>query len=73
MPTDVDLIAIHGVGGHAIKTWTCGDRFWLRDFLPLDFPSARVLTFGFDGSQVFNASKSCLANPAADWYPTAAK
>ncbi|KAF4856195.1 putative ankyrin repeat protein [Colletotrichum siamense] len=65
IPTDVDLIAIHGVGGHAVKTWTCGDRFWLQDFLPLDFPRARVLTFGFDGSVVFNASKSSIANIAA--------
>ncbi|EQB51678.1 hypothetical protein CGLO_08762 [Colletotrichum gloeosporioides Cg-14] len=64
IPTDVDLIAIHGVGGHAVETWTCGDRFWLRDFLPLDFPRARVLTFGFDGSSVFNASKPSIANIA---------
>ncbi|KAL3294507.1 ankyrin 3, partial [Colletotrichum asianum] len=60
IPTDVDLIAIHGVGGHAVKT-----LFWLRDFLPLDFPRARVLTFGFDGSVVFNACKSSIANIAA--------
>ncbi|KAE9571901.1 hypothetical protein CGMCC3_g12123 [Colletotrichum fructicola] len=65
IPTDVDLIAIHGVGGHAVRTWTCGDRLWLRDFVPLDFPRARVLTFGFDGSVVFNASKSSIANIAA--------
>ncbi|KAF0323150.1 hypothetical protein GQ607_009694 [Colletotrichum asianum] len=47
IPTDVDLIAIHGVGGHAVKTL------------------ARVLTFGFDGSVVFNACKSSIANIAA--------
>ncbi|KAI8271594.1 hypothetical protein K4K56_003168 [Colletotrichum sp. SAR 10_98] len=64
IPTDVDLIAIHGVGGHAVETWTCGDRFWLRDFLPLDFPRARVLTFGFDGSVVFNTSKSSITTIA---------
>ncbi|OHF02533.1 hypothetical protein CORC01_02228 [Colletotrichum orchidophilum] len=62
--TEVDLIAIHGLGGHAIETWTEGDRFWLRDFLPSDLPTVRVLTFGFDGSLVFTASKSNIPNIA---------
>lgn len=64
IPTDVDLIAIHGLGGHAVKTWTDGNKFWLRDFLPLNFPQVRVLTFGFDSSFVFNASKASIPDIA---------
>ncbi|KAK1962446.1 hypothetical protein LY78DRAFT_249507 [Colletotrichum sublineola] len=64
IPTDADLIAIHGLGGHAIKTWTCGDALWLRDFLPSDLPNVRILTFGFDGSLVFTASESNISNIA---------
>ncbi|KAK1762095.1 ankyrin repeat protein [Phialemonium atrogriseum] len=56
--TDLDLIAIHGLAGHALNTWTEGDKLWLRDFLPCGLPKVRVLTFGYDAGLVFTGSTS---------------
>ena len=46
---EVDIIAVHGLGGHAYDTWTDHETkaFWLKDFLPDDIPSARIFTYGF--------------------------
>ncbi|KAJ0144065.1 Uncharacterized protein HZ326_13139 [Fusarium oxysporum f. sp. albedinis] len=52
------LVAIHGLGGHAYKTWREGEKLWLRDFLPHDVPTARVLTFGYNAGVAFTQSKS---------------
>lgn len=62
--TDIDVIAIHGLAGHALKTWTEGDKLWLRDFLPWELPKARVLTFGYDSGAVFTGSTSKVRNIA---------
>lgn len=56
--TDVDLIAIHGLGGHPSKTWTSGQKNWLRDFLPFDISALRVLTFGYDSTMAFNGFRA---------------
>ncbi|KAI9148182.1 Kinesin light chain 4 [Paramyrothecium foliicola] len=45
----IDLIAVHGLNGHRERTWTAPSGVnWLRDLLPKDFPSARVLTYGYN-------------------------
>lgn len=37
------------MNGHPINSWChVNGTMWLRDLLPLDFPRARVLTFGWD-------------------------
>ncbi|KAJ4423231.1 hypothetical protein N0V82_002092 [Gnomoniopsis sp. IMI 355080] len=54
--TDVDLIAIHGLGGHPSDTWTCGRKNWLCDFLPSEISALRVLTFGYNSTTAFNGS-----------------
>jgi alpha-beta hydrolase superfamily lysophospholipase len=48
-------VAVHGLGGDALKTWTAENgKMWLRDFLPDDLRDgaaschARVMTFGYD-------------------------
>jgi len=48
-------VAVHGLGGDALKTWTADNgKMWLRDFLPDDLRDgaapchARVMTFGYD-------------------------
>ncbi|KAK4108787.1 hypothetical protein N656DRAFT_678377, partial [Canariomyces notabilis] len=57
----VDIIAIHGLGGHPFTTWTANThesdrkgekptRLWLRDFLPKDLPSARIITYEYSSS-----------------------
>ena len=45
----VSIVAVHGLGGHPHDTWTHDNgKMWLRDLLPLDIPSARVMTWGYD-------------------------
>jgi hypothetical protein len=34
IPTTMDVIAIHGLGGDSLNPWREGDKLWLRDFLP---------------------------------------
>ena len=49
------VIAITGLGGHAFGAWQSRisterpiDRpMWLRDFLPREFPNARIMTYGY--------------------------
>ena len=50
------VIAITGLGGHAFGSWrsrTSTERpvdrpMWLRDFLPQEFPNARIMTYGYN-------------------------
>ncbi|CCA74840.1 related to kinesin light chain [Serendipita indica DSM 11827] len=45
----VDIVAIHGLGGHREKSWMTNDGIlWLRDLLLADLPNARVLSYGYD-------------------------
>jgi hypothetical protein len=68
---DVDIVAVHGLGGDAFSTWTSSnDHFWLRDSLPQalktppadyslgpdDSKTARVMTFGYNASVLTKAS-----------------
>lgn len=55
----VDIIALHGINGDAFSTWTYerGDEekeFWLQDYLPDEFPGARIYTFGYDARIFFS-------------------
>lgn len=44
----VDIVAVHGITGDALNTWTDGNgKLWLRDFLPNDLPGIRVFSFGY--------------------------
>jgi hypothetical protein len=56
------IVAIHGLGGHRLKTFTSEDEMWLRDSLPkhrLTEPmNLRVSTFGYDASVAFGNSVS---------------
>ncbi|KAL8750818.1 MAG: hypothetical protein Q9199_006829 [Rusavskia elegans] len=50
----VDIVAVHGLNGGPIKTWTTNktDKFWLADqeMLPKHMSNARILSFGYDAS-----------------------
>jgi hypothetical protein len=49
----LDVVAVHGITGDAYNTWTHENgKLWLRDFVPDDFPGARVFSFGYN-SKVF--------------------
>ena len=46
------VIAICGIDGHAYGSWQSKESpypMWLRHFLPKDFPSCRIMTWGYSG------------------------
>ncbi|KAJ3458216.1 hypothetical protein MRS44_012325 [Fusarium solani] len=49
---NMDICAVHGLGGNAIDTWNASDKgiMWLRDYLPSSeyFSNSRIMTFGYD-------------------------
>ena len=62
---NADIIAVHGLGGEAYKTWThTNGTMWLRDFLPSDLPGARVFTYGYKADIFFSREKDSLRNLA---------
>jgi ankyrin repeat protein len=64
---DVDIIAIHGLGGDAFETWTdAGYKLWLRDFVPNFLPKARIMTFGYDSKWAFSRSVAGIDDFALD-------
>lgn len=60
------IVAIHGLGGHPLKTWMEEDKLWLRDFLPVSIPEARILTYGYDSRVAFGSSASNITDFARD-------
>ncbi|KAJ5950462.1 uncharacterized protein N7479_008875 [Penicillium vulpinum] len=44
------LVAIHGLNGDAIDTWTHKKTriMWLKDLLPEALPNIRIMTYGYD-------------------------
>ena len=57
------IVAVHGLDGHRERTWTAENgRLWLRDFLPLELPYARIFTFGYDSILTFSKSSATIAD-----------
>ncbi|KAI1085938.1 P-loop containing nucleoside triphosphate hydrolase protein [Rostrohypoxylon terebratum] len=56
----LDIVAIHGLNGHREKTWTADNGVhWLRDLLPKDLPTVRILTWGYDANTHASDRVSC--------------
>jgi hypothetical protein len=56
-----DLVAIHGLSGHRMKTWTADNgRFWLKEFLLSELPYARIFTFGYNSELTFSKSAATI-------------
>ncbi|KAI4134497.1 MAG: hypothetical protein LQ347_001477 [Umbilicaria vellea] len=58
---DANNTPVHGLNPintefHAEATWTVKGKLWLRDFLPPQLPSARVLLFGYNANVAFETS-----------------
>lgn len=61
------IVAIHGLNGHAFKTWTDQDgHMWLRDSLPHHIPNSRIMTYGYDSALRHTKSKLHLNDFAQD-------
>ena len=53
----VDIVAIHGLNGNHLSTWTHANKtLWLRDLLPTLLPGCRVYTYGYPSKVFFNSS-----------------
>jgi lysophospholipase L1-like esterase len=59
-------VAVHGLGGDSIETWTHpkSHAFWLKDFLPQQIPDARIMTFGYNAAAAFGRSTSDVIDHA---------
>lgn len=57
---DLDIVAIHGLGGHRRDTWMDKKSkvAWLEDLLPTDLPNARIFTYGYNAKVQFSKSIS---------------
>lgn len=63
----VDVVAVHGLQGDAYKTWTHENHtLWLRDMLPTEVPSARIMTFGYESAWAFSNSVAGIEHKARD-------
>lgn len=65
--TDFDIVAIHGLEGHPLGTWTSSENnktMWIRDFLKDSFPRARIFTFGYSSQMWFSKSMSTVDDVA---------
>lgn len=60
------IIAIHGLNGNSMRTWTepKSKKLWLRDFLPSDLKRARIMTFGYDATPVLSNSLADIEDHA---------
>ncbi|KAH7191681.1 hypothetical protein BKA60DRAFT_471064 [Fusarium oxysporum] len=58
----IDLVAVCGLGGHALGSFKekNGRFVWLRDALPSDIPKARIFTYGYNSQLDPNQPRSIL-------------
>ncbi|KUI70689.1 Serine/threonine-protein phosphatase 6 regulatory ankyrin repeat subunit B [Cytospora mali] len=61
---NVDIVAVHGLGCSVETTWMHkrSKQLWLKDFLHLDFPKARIMTFRHNSSWDSNAPVKDLSD-----------
>lgn len=61
----LSIVAVHGLGGDWAETWTDPNgKLWLRDFLPFQIPSARIMSYGYNSKTIFTKSVSSITSEA---------
>ncbi|KAM0308543.1 hypothetical protein ACHAO8_009909 [Botrytis cinerea] len=65
----VDIVCIPGLGGHAIGSFKAksNDYVWIRDFLPQNIITARILVYGYNTSITDTNSKYSISELARDF------
>lgn len=63
-----DIVAVHGLGGDALKTWTDAKtkKLWLHDFLPADIEGTRVMSFRYNADAAFGNTTANISDCAID-------
>lgn len=56
----VDIVAVHGLNGHYLNTWTDEKSGvnWLTDIIPMFIKRARVMSFWYNSAVQFSKSTS---------------
>ncbi|KAK0638981.1 hypothetical protein B0T16DRAFT_462695 [Cercophora newfieldiana] len=68
----VDIIVVHGLGGHWLRTWQAPDdgAIWFRDRIPAVLAEAniscRVRSFGYNSAFTFTKGETNIAGSAKD-------
>lgn len=60
------IVVVHGLAAHPLGSFRSrkGNEVWIRDFLPSDVPSARVLLYGYDSQLVKSSPKVSIGDLA---------
>ncbi|KAK0665494.1 hypothetical protein QBC41DRAFT_379389 [Cercophora samala] len=60
------IVLIHGLNGDPIETWRHQDskKLWPQEFLPLQRPNTRVLSYGYNGDIYLNNSAANIRDMA---------
>ncbi|KAF8535303.1 P-loop containing nucleoside triphosphate hydrolase protein [Trichophaea hybrida] len=60
-----DLVAVSELASHAFGSWKSPHQsytMWLRDFVPIDFPDIRVLSWGYESGLESSVSTMAIAD-----------
>ncbi|KAH0536549.1 hypothetical protein FGG08_006579 [Glutinoglossum americanum] len=59
------IVAVHGLGGDWERTWTDENgKLWLRDFLPSQLPSSRIMSYGYNSATAFSKATTDITDEA---------
>lgn len=64
------IVAVHGLNGHYLNTWTWQDpeikTNWLTDLLPAKLSNTRIMSFAYNANTFMNQSTGEIMDHAVD-------